>query len=127
MSSSILDYGTIKKHESNPLTALILLTRYSNSYVLRLLPQYCCNNNDTRVVDVMTIQKNKKLNLYSIYSHIHVRYKQPPIVIYAQLDKANAPRCEQDAPRNGKKINFAVRSTIVLSWLPLDPQRLGIN
>jgi len=48
-------------------------------------------------------------------------------VIYAQLDKANAPRCEQDAPRNEKKINFTVRSAIVLLRLPLDLRRLGIN
>jgi hypothetical protein len=46
-------------------------------------------------------------------------------MIYTQLDKASAPRYEQDALRNGKKIaNFTFRSAIVL---PLDPRRLGIN
>lgn len=64
-----------------------------------------------------TRKEKKKLNLHSIaYT---VKYKRLPFMIYARLDKTNAPRCEQDAPRNEKKINFAVRPATVLLRLAL--------
>lgn len=66
----------------------------------------------------------ERKNTKFIFDVPSVRYK-PPFVIYVQLDKAL--RCEQDASRNEKKINFAVRSATVLPRLPIDPRRLGIN